>query len=192
LESLPPRAKTLVGLGLVTGLRRGELFALRWKDLGENGTLTVREAVYEGRFDTPKTAAGLRRIPLAPPARALVVAWRARSERTEPDDLVFSTWSGKPISPNNVLRSAVFPACEKLGLARTTWLTFRRTYASWAHDLGMPGKVIAQLMGHAKVDTTLNVYAQVLDDSVRDAAERVGSKLITIDHSAPEVATATH
>jgi integrase len=66
------------------------------------------------------------------------------------------------------------------------------TYASWAHDLGIPGKVIAQLMGHAKVDTTLNVYAQVLDDSVRDAALRVGSKLITIDHTAPEVATAGH
>jgi integrase len=55
-----------------------------------------------------------------------------------------------------------------------------------------PGKVIAQLMGHAKVDTTLNVYAQVLDDSVRDAAERRRSKLITIDHRAPEVAATTH
>jgi hypothetical protein len=47
-------------------------------------------------------------------------------------------------------------------------------------------------MGHAKVDTTLNMYAQVLDDSVRDAALRVGSKLIAIDHTAPEVATAAH
>jgi integrase len=192
-DGLPPLAKTLVGFGLVTGLRRGELFALRWKDLGENDrTLSVREAVYEGRFDTPKTAAGLRRIPLAPPARALVAAWRARSKRTGPEDLIFSTWAGKPISPNNVLRAAVFPACEKLGFSRTTWLTFRRTYASWAHDLGMPGKVIAQLMGHAKVDTTLNVYAQVLGDSVRESAERVGSKLITIDHTASEVAATTH
>jgi len=55
----------------------------------------------------------------------------------------------------------------------------------------MPGKVIAQLMGHAKVDTTLSVYAQVLDGSVREAAERVGTRLITIDHNAPEVATVT-
>ena len=109
-----------------------------------------------------------------------------------PDGLFGRYRSGKPISPNNVLRSAVFPVCEKLGLPRTTWLTFRRTYASWAHDLGMPAKVIAQLMGHAKVDTTLNVYAQVLDDSVRDAAERVGSKLITIDHTASKVAATTH
>ena len=37
-------------------------------------------------------------------------------------------------------------------------------------------------MGHAKVDTTLNVYTQVLDHSLRGAAEKVGSELITIDH----------
>jgi integrase len=38
-----------------------------------------------------------------------------------------------------------------LGISRATWLRFRRTYAWWAHDVGMPGKVIAQLMGHMKV-----------------------------------------
>jgi hypothetical protein len=41
---------------------------------------------------------------------------------------------------------------------------------------------VATLMGHAKVDTTLNVYTQVLDESLRGAAEKVGSELITIDH----------
>ena len=83
-----------------------------------------------------------------------------------------ATWSGKPISPNNVSRRWVFPACAKLNLPNATWLTFRRTYASWAHEVGMPGKVIAQLMGHAKIDTTLNVYAQVLDGSVRSGGTR--------------------
>jgi hypothetical protein len=43
-------------------------------------------------------------------------------------------------------------------------------------------KVVAQLMGHAKVDTTLNVYTQVLDDSVRTAAGKIGSELFTIVH----------
>ena len=46
----------------------------------------------------------------------------------------------------------------------------------------VPGKVVATLMGHAKVDTTLNVYTQVLDGALRGAAEKVGSELITIDH----------
>ena len=44
----------------------------------------------------------------------------------------------------------------------------------WAQK-DVPGKIIAQLMRHAKVDTTLNVYAQVLDGSLRKAAESVGS-----------------
>jgi integrase len=44
------------------------------------------------------------------------------------------------------------------GSEGVSWLTLRRTYSSWAHEKGVPGRVIAQLMGHAKVDTTLKVY----------------------------------
>jgi len=65
---------------------------------------------------------------------------------------------------------------------RATWLTFRRTYSSWSHEKGIPGKVIAQLMGHAAVDTTLNIYTQVLDGSVRAAVDAVGGELFTIVH----------
>ena len=61
-------------------------------------------------------------------------------------------------------------------------VTFRRTYSSWSHDRGVPGKVVAQLMGHANVDTTLNVYTQVLDRSLREAVDKVGGELITIVH----------
>ena len=75
----------------------------------------------------------------------------------EPEALVFATWSGKSISPNNVLKHIV-AAAKVLGLPKISWLTFRRTYSSWAHEKGVPGKVVATLMGHAKVDTTLNVY----------------------------------
>jgi integrase len=77
-------------------------------------------------------------------------------------------------------------------LRRATWLTFRRTYSTWSHDKGVPGKVVAQLMGHAHVDTTLNIYTQVLDGSVRDAAEKVGRELITIVHSPESAMTLSH
>ena len=106
--------------------------------------------------------------------------WQRQAKHTDAGSLVFSTRSGKPISPNNILRRFVFPACEALGLPRATWLTFRRTYASWSHDKGVPDKVTAELMGHAKVDTTLNVYTQVLPDSLRAAVDRVGSELFSI------------
>ena len=86
------------------------------------------------------------------------------------------------LSPNNVLRRSIFPACKALSLPNATWLTFRRTYSSWSHDRGVPGKVVAQLMGHGNVDTTLNVYTHVLDGALRVAVDKVGSELFTIVH----------
>jgi integrase len=181
LQALPPLPRVMVGLALLSGLRRGELFALRWKDLDEQSRfLHVREAVYEGTFGTPKTEAGLRRIPLSDGAIELMAEWRLHAGKADPECLVFSTRSGRPISPNNVLRRWVFPACIALDLSKATWLTFRRTYSTWSHDKGVPSKVVAQLMGHAKVDTTLNVYTQVLDDSLRAAVDRVGIELFRI------------
>ena len=50
------------------------------------------------------------------------------------------------------------------------------TYASWAHDKGVPGKVVAQLMGHTNADVTINVYTQVLDASLRTAVDRIGDE----------------
>ena len=193
LDRLPPLGRTMAGLAMLSGLRRGELFALRWRDLVEpERMLIVRERVYEGNFDTPKTEASVRQVPLSDGAGQLVAAWKARAKRTDPEALVFSTWSGKPISPNNVLRQQIFPACDALGLKRATWLTFRRTYSSWAHDKGVPGKVVAQLMGHARVDTTLNVYTHVIDGALRAAVDKVGSELFTIVHK-PEMGGAlTH
>jgi integrase len=181
LEVLPALPRTLVGLAVLTGLRRGELFALRWSDVDERlQCLSIQQAVYEGVFSTPKTAAGRRQVPLSDAAFQLLTDWKTRGKRTEPEALVFSTQSGKPICAKNVAHQGLAPACDKLGLKRVTWLTFRRTYSSWAHAKGVPGKVIAQVMGHTKVDTTLNIYTQVIDGSVRRAAEVVGAELFTI------------
>jgi integrase len=175
--------RTMVGLAILSGLRRGELFALRWKDIDEQKQLlTVREAVYDSTFSAPKTAAGLRQIPLSELARLLIAEWRAVATNVEPEALVFATSQGTPILPNNVVRRSIVPACKRLGMPKATWLTFRRTYSSWSHEMGVPGKVTAQLMGHANVDTTLNVYTQVLDGSVKAAVEKVGSELFTIVH----------
>ena len=134
LDALKLMARTMVGLAILSGIRRGELFALRWRDIDEQDrTVTVREAVYDGHFDTPKTEAGVRRIPLADAAVHLIAAWKCRAKNVQPDALVFATHAGKPISPNNVLRRAVFPACKTLALPNATWLTFRRTFSSWSH-----------------------------------------------------------
>jgi integrase len=193
-EHLPwMKPRTMVALALLGGARRGELFAFRWRDFDEaNRCLQVREAVYEGTFDTPKTDASIRPIPLPEMALELLKAWRGWARGTAPEDLIFSTVSGKPISPNNVLRTWVWPACQAAGVPRATWLTFRRTYSSWAHQKGIAPKVVAAIMGHTKVDTTLNVYTQVLDGATREAADRVGFELARIDQTAEGTTALTH
>ena len=94
-----------------------------------------------------------------------------------------STKTGQPISPNNLIRRCLMQEWDELGLPHVSWLTFRRTYSSWSHDKGIPSKVTAQLMGHTNVDVTLNVYTQVMDDSLRISAERVGRELFSIVQS---------
>lgn len=201
-EQLPwIKPRTMVALALLGGARRGELFAFKWRDFDEaNRSLQVREAVYEGTFDEPKTDASRRLIPMPDVALELLRAWRDSTSRKAPEDLIFSTVSGKPISPNNVLRTWVWPACKAAGLQRATWLTFRRTFSSWAHQKGVAPKVVAAIMGHAKVDTTLNVYTQVLDGAAREAADRVasafgaegGSELARIGQMVPGATALTH
>jgi integrase len=96
LGSLAALPRTMVGLALLTGLRRGELFALRWRDIDESaGGLTVRERVYEGDFDVPKTEAGRRQIPLPAAAvadgagrtRVLNLVWQADRAEQHPAPL---------------------------------------------------------------------------------------------------------
>jgi len=121
LSSLSLLPRTMVGLDILTGLRRGEIFALRWKNIDwQAGNLTVSEAVFDGEFNSPKTEAGNRVVPLSDPALELLTECRVNTRRTEPDDLVFCTRLGKPISPNNIMRRHVFPACDELGLPRAT------------------------------------------------------------------------
>ena len=102
--------------------------------------LQVREAVYEGTFDEPKTDASVRLIPLPEIAVELLQTWQSQARGTAPEDLIFSTVSGKPISPNNVLRTWVWPACQAAELSRVTWLTFRRTYSSMGASKGRPAE----------------------------------------------------
>jgi integrase len=75
--------RTMVSLIAATGLRIGELLALRWRSLDlENGVLMVRESVFEGKFRLPKTQKAVRTIPLGPHTVAALKAHRNQVSRT--------------------------------------------------------------------------------------------------------------
>ena len=182
--------RTMVSLIAATGLRIGELLGLRWRVLDlDIGTLAVRESVFEGQFQPPKTQKALRTIPLGPHAIAVLTAHRARVTRRAPEDLVFGNPRGLPWRESKLLTTMLQPAAEKAGLGRVTWHQFRHIHSSLLNDLKVPVKIAQEQLGHASISTTLNIYTHVVDASHRKAVEALEERLFTeLDPNGPKFA----
>jgi integrase len=193
LEHIAEPPRTMVGLIAATGLRVGELLAVRWRSLDlEVGTLSVRESVYEGKFQRPKTQKAMRTIPLGPHAIAMLQAHQARATRRGQDDLVFPNRDGRALRESKLLREVLQPAAVRAGLGRVTWHQFRHIHSSLLNDLRIPVKIAQEQLGHASISTTLNIYTHVVDASHRKAIEALEGQLFpTGPKSAPEPSTAS-
>jgi len=164
--------KTMVAVAVLTGLRVGELLALRWRAVDLTlGTLQVSESVYEGKFQTPKSETSTRTIPIGPVTRWLLETHRQRSIWRKPDDLVFPNQRGGPYQAHNLLNRVLRPAAEAAEIGRVGWHQMRHIHASLLHDLGVPAKVAQQQLGHAAVETTLKVYTHAIPETHRRAVE---------------------
>ena len=145
LDQLPwPLPRTLVGLALLTGLRRGELFALRWWDVDETESQLAgaRRRSTRGCSTIRRRRPSLRTIPL--PEAALQSAG-GRGRRGQPRrraaraDLLDGVRQAD-LAEQRVASVGLAGLCRRRACRASTWLTFRRTYSSWAHDKGVPGE----------------------------------------------------
>jgi len=84
------------------------------------------------------------------------------------------------------MRYHIKPASAALGLPNVTWLTFRRTFATWADQNGVSAKQRGELMGNS-TEVNAMVYTQVLDHGLRLAVERVSKELVTDCSLLPEM-----
>jgi len=180
------KPKVMVALAITSGMRRGEVLALRVRDVAvdetggkRSGCVTVNQASYLGAVDTPKTEAGIRTIDLHPWVLDLILDWVTRGRKRNPDDFLFGTRNNRLENSNNILRRHVFPACDAIGVPHATWLTFRRTFQTLAHHAGIPARTIADIVGHADVGTQF-IYIQPADAMKRVAVDRVGNQLCEI------------
>ncbi len=113
-------AKTITFVGLGTGFRRGELFALRWRDIDfDRSLLHVREALVLGEFTTPKSRTSRRTIEVGPQTRALLAEHRRASSYDTADDLVFChPEKGTPADPSKLARVYLRPALAHAGITK--------------------------------------------------------------------------
>lgn len=178
LDELNEPYRTMVQLIAVTGLRVGELLALRWRVLDlETGTLRVAESVFEGEVQTPKTAKARRTIPLGPGSVEVLKQHKQRSTRCQEADWVFPNRAGHPYRESKLLEKVLQPAAVRAGLGRVTWHQFRHIHSSLLNDLRVPVKIAQEQLGHASIQTTLNIYTHVVDASHRQAIEAIEGRL---------------
>jgi integrase len=178
LKQLDQPYRTMVQIIAATGLRVGELLALRWGALDlDIGTLAVRESVYEGQHQGPKTERARRTIPLGSHAVAALTAQRERTPKHDAEDLVFANRKGLPFRESKLLTRVLQPAAEAAGLGRVTWHQFRHIHSSLLNDLKVPAKIAQEQLGHASISTTLGIYTHVVDASHRSAVEAVEDRL---------------
>jgi len=172
----------MVILTALTGLRVGELLALRWKmvDLAA-GTIRVSESVFHGQVQLPKSERSIRTIPIGPQTRVLLDAHRKRfAAKWNEEGLLFPNQSGGPHRESNLLERVLRPAAKAAGLERVTWHQLRHIHASVLHDIGVPAKIAQQQLGHASVETTLNFYTHVIPDTHRRAIESLEETLFPV------------
>jgi len=170
---------------LYTGLRRGELLALRWRNLDlDRASLIVMETAYvlgtgEYVIKEPKTPHSRRSVSLSPSLVALLKEYRADQELLRiqlgiglsDNDLVFIRPDGSPINPNAVTL-AFHRIIKKAGLKNIRLHDLRHTHATLMLKAGEHPKIVSERLGHANIGITLDTYSHVLPGLQEAAAER--------------------
>jgi len=184
------RLEALYVLALSTGMRQGELLALRWRDVDlEGGTLQVRATLQRTRdgfqFAEPKTARSRRQVALTKPAVEALRRHRSRQleERLqmgaawEDNDLVFANEVGRPIEAGNLIRRSFHPLLDRAGLQHIRFHDLRHTAATLALGKGVHPKIVAEMLGHSQIAVTLDLYSHVTPTMQRQAAEALEAAL---------------
>jgi integrase len=178
-------------VSLTTGMRQGEVLGLMWRNVDlEAGTLRIDKAVQrvgkEYRVVEPKSETSRRLIHLP---QMTVEALRAHKERQQDTarregairslewrDLVFRTDTGRPL--NGTWVNHRFQAATKAaGLPKLRYHDLRHSCASLLGALGVPPRVVMELLGHSSINLTLNTYSHVFATAQREAAVAMDAAL---------------
>jgi len=153
---LADRERLIAKLAIFGGMRPGEIFALSWVDVGQS-FVEVRQRVYEGVLDSPKSEKGYRKVAL--PACLKSELERYRSTAVSAESFVFPSEVGTPMSKHNVWCRNIQPKLKAVGLEWCNFQVMRRTHATLMKELNADPKLVADQMGHT-LDVNQNVYTQ--------------------------------
>jgi integrase len=171
LAALPNADRAIWATALYAGLRRGELQALRHKDIElDAGRLRVARSwdQQEGALDQPKSQAARRTVPIAPVLRHHLHTHLALAARQE--GLVFGRTAGTAFNPSSLAARARH-AWRATNLQPITLHEARHTFASLMIAAGVNTKALSVYMGHASITITLDRYGHLLPGNEAHAAQ---------------------
>ena len=179
------RLEALYLLAIHTGLRQGELLGLRWSDVDlDQGTLQVRRIRSAAKgtptFTTPKNNKS-RSVRLTAQAVQALRGHRKRQmeERLkhaglwQEAGLVFTSTVGTPLNRHNVFRRSFKPLLRRAGLPDIPFHALRHSFATLMLSGREHPKVVQEMLGHSRINTTLDFYSHVLPDMQREAVDRL-------------------
>lgn len=176
-----------------TGVRAGELHALRWRHLN----LSMGEVRIETRVDVyheedvTKTAAGMRTIPLAQPLVLMLKEWKLRTKRKKEEDLVFPSRRGWYTSHDNMIKRKFLPLFDALAEkhridpknyveapARFNWHALRHFAVSSWIEAGLSPKTVQTFAGHSSLQVTMDRYGHLFKtEDHRIAMDAIASEM---------------
>ena len=179
------RLEALYLLALHTGLRQGELLGLKWVDVDlDQGTLQVRRILSAAKggplFTTPKSNKG-RSVRLTPQAVQALRDHRKRQIEEQlkqaghwhDTGLVFTSTVGTPLNRHNVFGRSFKPLLRRAGLPDIPFHALRHSFATLMLSGREHPKVVQEMLGHSRINTTLDFYSHVLPDMQREAIDRL-------------------
>jgi integrase len=178
LGELDLRERAMVMLAGSTGLRRSELFALRWSDVNFfTMEVAVTRSCVRGHFGAVKTEASGKPVPLHESVCAVMTEWRGASPYKGDSDFLFPSLrlnGTQPLMPDMVLKKVIRPALVRVGITDKVigWHSFRHSLATNLRSLGVDVKVAQELLRHSNSRTTMDLYTQAVSADKRKASLR--------------------
>lgn len=170
LEALPQADRALWALALYAGLRRGEIWALRWEDVDfEVGVIHVRRSwdPKAGEIE-PKSHAGTRKVPIASVLRR-ILAERKLRQGGDPAMRIVLDADGK-LKHSTTLTERAHKIWKKAGLNPIGLHECRHTFASLMIAAGVNAKALSTYIGHASISITMDRYGHLMPGSEEEAA----------------------
>ena len=172
---LPEPAATVVAAAAFTGARKGELRGFLWENY-DGSQIKVTISVWRDKLGEPKTRKSKGVIPVIAHLRTRLDHHRMASGNP-PSGFIFANPLGKAMNLDALARDVVRPALETAGLKWHGWQAFRRGLATNLDRLGVRDKVIQQILRHANISTTMNIYVKNVSEDAVAAMDALEQKM---------------